>query len=316
MSASWRAHVALFVVNVIYGANYLIAKGLMPDKIGPSGFILLRVSGAITLFWGFLVAMKLWSKPGSDSSGRRTLVNVSDLPRFIFCGLSGVASNQLLFFNGLSLTSPINSAIIMTSNPIIVLGLSALILRERVSLKRFSGILVGAAGAITLILLSKGDIAGTSSATGDLLVLLNSASYALYLVGVKPLMSKYHPLVVVSWVFLFGLLFVIPFGAGQFMEVQWSGFSVNDTLSAVYVVVGTTFLAYLLNIFALRSLSPTVASSYIYLQPLMAGLFAWTFASMMRQDYSSDITWSKVGCAAMIFVGVYLVSSPVIRKAP
>jgi drug/metabolite transporter (DMT)-like permease len=117
--------------------------------------------------------------------------------------------------------------------------------------------------------------------------------------------------------FSFGrFLFVIPFGANQFLAVQWSNFSLNDSLSAIYVVLGTTFLAYLLNIFALKSLSPTVASSYIYLQPLMAGLFAWLFASMMREDYSSDITWIKAGCAGMIFAGVYLVSSPVIRKTP
>jgi len=310
MKFAWQSHLALFVVNVIYGANYLVAKGLMPDKIGPSGFILLRVIGAIALFWVFLLAMKWRNKAKEDKENFKTSVDMADLPRFVFCGITGVAFNQLLFFNGLSLTSPINSAIIMTSNPILVLGLSAIFLRERISVVRFVGILIGAVGAIILIVLSKGDVSGTSSVTGDVLVLLNSASYAFYLVGVKPLMSKYHPLVVVSWVFLFGFLFVLPFGANQMFEVQWDLFQFNDFISAAYVVVFTTFLAYLLNVFAIKNMAPTIASSYIYLQPLMAALFAWVFASMMQENYGADITWTKGGCTGMIFAGVYLVSRP------
>lgn len=314
------AHFALFTVNMIYGANYLIAKGLMPDKMGPSGFILLRVLGAVTLFWlvlFFFRKSKSRSTPGAQSAyihfGPEPIAK-KDLLRLIFCGMTGVAANQLLFFNGLNLTSPINSAIIMTSNPIMVMIMSALILKKRMPMIRIIGVSLGAVGAISLILLSKSDASTYSSASGDLLVLLNSASYALYLVSVKPLMLRYKPITVISWVFLFGSVCVLPFGWSQLTEVDWTLFNSWDIFSVVYVVVGTTFLAYLLNIFALKSVAPTVASSYIYLQPIMAGLFAALFAVFFTEDYTSDITLIKILFALMIFTGVYLVSRPVVRK--
>lgn len=102
------AHAALLTVALIYGANYLIAKGLMPALIGPSGFIVLRATGAAALFWVVYAF-------------RFERIRRDDLLRLALCGLFGVASNQLMFFNGLSLTSPVNASIIMTSNPILVL---------------------------------------------------------------------------------------------------------------------------------------------------------------------------------------------------
>ena len=106
MNSRLLAHIALFLVNVIYAANYLIAKGIMPDHVQPSGFIFLRVLGAAFLF--FIVFL---FKPEK--------IEKKDMPRLIFSGLFGVAINQLLFFNGLNLTSPINASIIMTSSPIL-----------------------------------------------------------------------------------------------------------------------------------------------------------------------------------------------------
>lgn len=320
MTKLLQAHLALFIVNLIYGANYLIAKGLMPDLIGPSGFVQLRVAGAVLLFW---VVYVLFVRPPDQKIAKRDSrylhvgpepVMRKDLWRLAFCGLTGVAVNQLLFFHGLNLTSPINSAIIMTSNPIMVVVLSALILRERIPALRITGVVLGFVGAVSLILLSKTDQAGNSSALGDLFILLNSASYAVYLVSVKPLMSKYRPITVISWVFLFGSLMVLPIGWSQLTEVDWSAFGNWELFSAFYVVVAVTFLAYLLNIVALKSVSPTVASAYIYLQPVMAGLFAALFAVYFSTDYTSDITWLKVLCTLLIFTGVYLVSRPVVKK--
>ena len=304
----FKAHAALFIVNAIYGANYVIAKGLMPDVIGPSGFILLRVIGACLLFW--LVFSFSWEK-----------VLLKDLARMALCAVFGVAMNQLFFFNGLSLTSPINASVIMTSTPIIVLVMASIILGERITWLRSVGVLVGAIGAVALIL-STGGEASTATERGDLFILINATSYSLYLVTVKPLMLKYRPLTVITWIFTFGLVFVLPFGFGQFLEVAWSALTMADILSMGFVVLCTTFLAYLLNIFALKIVSPTISSSYIYLQPLLAGSFAlWYSSSGFLQglfgreaDYSNDITLFKVFCALFIFVGVYLVSKPVVKQ--
>lgn len=298
MSKLGRAHLALLIVNMIYGANYLVAKGLMPTVIGPSGFILLRVVGATLLFW--LIRLFV-----------RERVAKSDLLRMFACGCFGVAINQLLFFNGLNLTSPINASIIMTSNPILVLVIASILIKERITTKKLLGILIGAAGAITLILSSGKELHSSSSITGDTLCFINAVSYGIYLVMVKPLMAKYKPITVIAHVFLFGMLVVIPFGFQQFTEVSWSTINSGQWIGLAYVVVGTTFLAYLLNIFALKHVTPSVASSYIYLQPVMAAAFGFLFFYLLDGfTHPGEITILKIACTLAIFTGVYLVSKP------
>lgn len=305
MSSLLRAHLALLLVNLIYGANYLIAKGLMPDLIEPSGFILLRVLGATAMFWAIRVLYK--HQP----------IAASDFLRLVLCGLFGVAGNQLFFFNGLNLTSPINASIIMTANPILVLIMASVLLGERIAGIRVMGIALGAAGAVWLILLSADGSKLSGNWLGDVMILINAASYAVYLVLVKPLMQRYSPITVISWVFLIGSIFVLPFGWNQFWAIEWSSFSAGNLSAAAFVVIGTTFLAYLLNIFAIRLLSPSVVSSYIYLQPITATLFAAIFAwiGWVTVDYTGGITPWKVLSALLIFAGVYLVSKPGIDRA-
>ena len=110
------AHISLLIANLIYAINYTFAKDVMPDFIAPSGFILLRVIGALFLF---ALSYFLFIKEK---------VERKDIFRLAICGVFGVAINQLLFFEGLNLTSPINAAIVMTISPILVISLSFLII--------------------------------------------------------------------------------------------------------------------------------------------------------------------------------------------
>lgn len=290
------AHAALLTVALIYGANYLIAKGLMPALIGPSGFIVLRATGAAALFWVVYAF-------------RFERIRRDDLLRLALCGLFGVASNQLMFFNGLSLTSPVNASIIMTSNPILVLVVSSVLLKTAITARKLLGIGLGAAGALILLYLSAGSFSTHISWQGDLLILGNAVSYGVYLVLVKPLMMKYRPTTVIAWVFLFGALYALPFGWQQVQAIDLTLFSSANCASVAFVVIGTTFFAYLLNSFALTKVMPTVVSMYIYLQPLFAGLFAYVYARYGGEDFTGDLTVGRLLCAALIFTGVYLVSS-------
>ncbi len=297
----WKAHIALFTVNLIYGANYIIAKGVMPDHVDASGFVMLRVTGAVFLFGiiKFFVKEKVERK---------------DELRLMLCGLFGICLNQLLFFEGLNLTSPINAAIIMTFNPIMVLVLGALLIKERITLLKVLGIAIGGAGAICIILSNDGTDK-TTSVLGDLFILINAFSYAIYLVIVKPLMAKYKPITVISRVFLFGSIFVAisPLAISDVSKIEWGSMPVEMYLSIGYVVICTTFMAYLLNIFALKHVNPSVLSAYIYLQPLATTFFAWLFslwATSDQPDYVATITWQKGLFTMMIFTGVFLVSRP------
>jgi drug/metabolite transporter (DMT)-like permease len=297
-----KAHIALLGANLIYGANYIIAKGVMPNKIGPSAFIFLRIVGAGILFW----LIKSFIKEQ---------IAKKDFLRLIFCGLLGVAANQLLFFHGLNLTSPIDASIIITAIPIVVLIFSALILKEKITKNKLLGLLIGGIGAVLLIWYGN-KAEGTSSILGNLLIFLNACSYGLYLVLVKPLMKKYNSLTVISWVFLFGFFFMLPFGLPDILQTDFSVFTTNTYAVIAFVILGTTFLAYLFNIYALNYVAPSVNGSYVYLQPAISFLMVSLYATVFNQtEYAQDINAIKITSCLLVILGVYLISKQPKLKA-
>jgi drug/metabolite transporter (DMT)-like permease len=303
MTKILKAHIALFLVNALYGANHVIAKGVMPTYLTPSVFIFLRAAGATLLFWIFKILFV------------REKVQRKDLLLMAACGMFGVAINQLFFFHGLSLTSPVNTGIIMTVNPILVVILSFFILKEAVTWRRSLGIMIGATGAV-LLTLTAGTGVGDSS-LGDLFVFINATSYAFYLVLVKPLMKKYKPLTVITYVFSFGLTFVSLYPP-TLMELSVTDFSAipaDIIYIIIFVIVGVTFLAYLLTVYGLQHLSPSVSSAYIYLQPVLVMFFAVVLSAIgLAEDYTGTITLEKIMYMLLIFVGVYITSSSSFMK--
>lgn len=267
----------------------------MPSYLTPSVFILFRVFGAAILFWLIL------------SVSRNFKIERKDWIRLVGCGLFGVTVNQLFFFHGLNLSSSVNSGIIMAFNPIMVVILSGFALKEKITPIRLTGILIGAAGAVLLTLTGEKTVSETS--LGDLYLLINSFSYAVYLVLAKPLMKKYSPLLVITWVFTIGLgfLFLYPPVLKEFYATNFNSIPSDVWIKIVYVVVGVTFLTYLLTMFGLKYLSPSVSSSYIYFQPVMVIGFAFLFLYLgIADDYTSSITLRKIIYMLLIFLGVYL----------
>jgi len=266
----------------------------MPDYLQPNTFILLRIFGAAIMF----LILRFFF---------REKVERKDLGRIALVGFFGVALNQLLFFQGLSITSPIDSAIIMVTSPVIVTLLSLIILKTKLTFNKIAGISLGLIGAITLIYLSGSSNSG-SSMKGNLFIMANATSYSLYLVLVKPLLAKYKPLTVISYMFTFAFFVVLPFGISDVQDFSF-GFPPMVLGSIAFIVVFTTFCTYLFNIFAVKQLSPTIASSYIYLQPVFAMLMGFGISIVnTKSNYASAITWDKLVCTLLIFVGVYLTS--------
>lgn len=283
------AHMFLLFANLIYAINYSFAKDVMPTFIMPSGFILLRVLGAFFLFF---LLHKIFI---------REKVVAKDLLRLVACGFFGVAVNQLFFFEGLNLSTPINASIIMTINPIIVIIISFFMLKESFGIKKIFGVLMGLVGAGILIL-NNGEIdLSNNLRTGNILVLINASSYAFYLVIVKPLMTRYNPITILTYVFGFGMLFVLPFGYDELCNINWNIMPKTIFWQIIFVVFCTTFLAYLFNAYALKNLNPTTVSIYIYIQPVLASVFAvfWGIDKINNE---------KITSALIIFIGVYLVS--------
>ena len=278
-------------VALIYGANFSIAKVVLDDDyILPFGFILLRViSGTVlfAIFHSLFIKEKIIKK---------------DWPLFILCGFLGMAFNQLCFFKGLKMTNPINGGIIMTLMPIMVLISAAIFLKEKITLQKIIGVVLGSAGALILVLAGEDISALSSQSIGDLLILANAASFGLYLVVAKILMKSYHAITVMRWGYFFGLFFVLPFGWNELTMVSWETMPSKVLFAAFYVLLFTTFLAYLLNGTALKHLNATIVSMYVYLQPVFTTLIALAFGTDV-------LTCNKIISAILIFLGVFIVSS-------
>lgn len=283
-------HPVLLIVGLIYGGTYVIAKLATPEHIPPFAFIILRIffAGLFFVVIGFF--------------GHKERINRTDFPRLLLCTIFGVWLNQTLFIKGLSMTSPISSSVIMTTNPIIVLLLSAILLKERITWFKSLGIAIGLIGALLLVGRNGLDFSN-SSFIGDLLILLNATSYGIYLVLVKPLMLKYHPMTIMKWAFLLGNIFVIPLGWSDLMTINWSTMPVVAWYSILFVVLGTTVLAYLLNALALKHVNPSLVGTYIYVQPVFAAVVSVIFLN-------ESPTWTMLISTLLIFIGVYFVSRP------
>jgi len=288
VKSSTKAHLFILLANVIYGINYPIGK-IVLKSIDPFGIVLIRVFSCMFLFWMihaiFIKEKTVWK----------------DHIMLVLAAAFGVAINQLLFFKGLSLTSETHASLIMITTPLIVLLMGWVIAKDKITLLNLIGILVGGAGVGLLVSSGHKDSASASDITGDLFIVINATCYAIFLVITKPLMKKYSPFTVTKWIFIYGLIMVVPFGIKEFMDIPWQTLSNTTYASLIYVVLGATFFAYLFNVLGLRYGNPTLVSIYIYIQPVIASLIA----VVAKTD---TFTLSKFISAILVFLGVALVS--------
>jgi drug/metabolite transporter (DMT)-like permease len=260
----------------------------MPDIIEPYGFIFLRISGAALLFW--VISFFFPSEK----------IERSDWFRILACAFFGMALNMLMFFKGLSLSTPINSSVVITIVPVLLLVLSAFFLKEKITWRKSIGIGLGLLGALLLILFGiKTQANAPNIPLGNLLFIVNATSYSIYLIIVKPLVSKYSSITLMKWFFIIALIINIPIGIKEFVTVEWSQLSIDIIWKLAFVVIGTTFFTYLFNVYALKQLRPSTIGAFIYLQPILATLFA----VFMGAD---TLTTLRIGAAALIFIGVFL----------
>lgn len=285
--SNFKTYLALTLVSLFYGINYSVLKIVVPSYIGAYGFIVFRVILA-TVFFSLFNALNYekidWKKDGI---------------RLALCALTGVTINQLLFFKGISLTSAVNGSIIMTLTPVLVMAWAALLTGEKITLKKFAGVLLGMIGAV--IILYKGGIdLSQGNWRGDLLVLINGTSYACYLVLVKPLMNKYRPMTVITWVFAIAIPFVIPVGLDEALQANWGQLPPKVWFSIAYAIVFVTVVVYFLNTWTLARVSSSVVGAFIYLQPVFATATAIIF-------FDEVLLVKHFVAAGFIFLGVWLV---------
>ena len=296
MSKRTLALLAAIGATTIYGINHTIAKGVMPIYVKPFGFIFLRVTGASILFWAI------------SFLGPKEKIEKKDWGRLLVAALLGMVINMLSFFKGLELSTPINSAVLVTISPIIVVALSAFFLKERITINKGLGIALGFVGAIGLILFGaelRQD--APNIPLGNTLFIVNATAYGAYLIVAKKLVEKYHPFTLMKWLFTIALIINFPITFSEFLEIQWTTMPLWVYAIIAFVVLGTTFCTYLFNIFAMTELKASTIGAFIYVQPL----FGILFALLTGKD---SLTLIKVGAATLVLLGVYLASKKVKTK--
>ncbi len=288
MTKNTKAHAAILGANFIFGSNYSVVKFVTPSAIQPFALNVVRILTSLFLFWLLFLL-----NPGKLKIDRK------DIPRFILCALTGVVINQLFFIKGVSLTTSIHSSLLALATPIFITIIAAWLLRERFTVLKFAGLLLGISGAAILVLIKDAGHTGSDILLGDIMVIINAVSYAFYLVLVRPLMTKYTGIQVLRWIFTLGAFVIIPFGLQQFTDTQWGAFTFYQWAALAFVAVGATFLAYLLNVYGINTIGASATGAYIYTQPVFAAIIAMIFAG----EHFSLI---KAIAALFIFTGVYL----------
>jgi drug/metabolite transporter (DMT)-like permease len=282
-------HIALFVANVIFGVNNPIARTLMPEVIDPNALTFFRFSGGMLLFWlaSFFV--------------KKESVSLKDKGLLLLASVFALTLNQLPFFYGLSLTSPIDASIVVTMLPIATMIMAALILKEPITQMKVVGVLVGASGALLIVFNSAQQTSGAGNMTGNLIVFLAVISFGLYLTLFKNLISRYHPVTVMKWMFLWATLTGLPFCYSSVATVELSALPPNVWFSIGFVVVFATFFGYLLLPVGQKTLRPTTLSMYNYMQPVVASIVAIALGL-------DSFGYQQALAGLLVFAGVYIVT--------
>jgi len=288
MKPAGKAHFALIAAGFLFGANYWIAKSTMP-AFSPFQIVAFRIAIVTVLLWIISLFVKTTTK-----------VSAPDFLRIFGAGFLGVTVNQFFFFSGLEHSSPVETSILHTLSPLLVALFAVLILSEKVSLRKYAGIVCGLLGAIIIVTSGKTPELSNLHFKGNLFILINISAYSLYLVLIKPVMEKYEPLQVLKYVFLAGFITYAPIGFIYMKDASFHHVMNHEWLALAYVVIATTLLTYLLTILAIKQLPATVIGFYIYLQPFIA-----TFIGYLTGR--EQLSVPKLIAAAFLFTGVWLV---------
>lgn len=290
----WKGHGALWVANIIWGLNAPICKGVLrspefPGGIDPFALSAWRMLGAALLFWT------------CSLFGPRERVSGRDLVALFFASVFGIQLNQMLFLWGLSMTSPIDSSIIATVVPILTMILAMLFLREPITLLKAGGVLLGAFGAVLLVLQSHPGGGQASNLLGDILCIVSAMSYATYLTAFRNTIVRYSAITTMKWMFLFAGIDALVIYWQPLTTMEYGALSAATWGGIAYVVVGSTFLSYLMVPIAQQRLRPTLVSIYNYVQPVVAVLFTVAIGL--------DTFGPTKGLAALcVFAGVWFVT--------
>lgn len=291
-------HIAMFGANFLWGVMTPIAKSvLQTGLISAFALTTYRMLGAAILFW----LASLFT--------RKEKVTPKDLFLLFLASLFGITFNQGCFIAGVSMTSPIDASVITTTVPIITMVLAALYLKEPITTKKVTGIILGAGGALILILSGQYlyPSGNGNNMTGNILCLMSEICFAVYYVVFRDLIRRYSPVTLMKWMFTFAAICCIPFAYSDMISIDFMNIPSSVYVSIAFIIIGATFLSYLLIPIGQQRLRPTVVSMYNYIQPIVASMLA----IILGMDTLGVI---KILAIVLVFSGVYVVNKSKSRE--
>ena len=291
-------HISLFLCNTIWGAAVPVSKFILAGGLISSTVLAdVRILSGTLLFWLASLAIK---------SERSEKVEKKDYWKLFLAAFFSTVLVQLFYMKGISLSSPTEAAVCMTTLPIWTVLMSALHLHEKVNARKVGGILLGLSGTL-LITLYGSSISSGGSFSGAVCCLLSQISYAVYLVFFQDIIRKYSPITLMKWKYLFGALMLLPFSAQEVFRTHWTALSPTVWLALVFIIIFSTFISYFLVPFGQKYLQPTTVAMYNYLQPVTASLLAVAAAQ-------ETFFLMKLLAMLLVFLGVWLASTSGKRK--
>jgi drug/metabolite transporter (DMT)-like permease len=290
-------HLALVAVQLMFASLATVAKVAL-SQLAPPALILARLLVA-TLVLCAVRFVYSWLR------NQHERVALRDLPELGLHALFGVTANMLIFIEGLARTTATNAVVIGTMIPVFTVAVAVAARKERATPARVFGLAVACLGALVIVGAERFD-AGHGRLLGNLLVVGNSLSFSIYLVISRRLLTKYHPLTVVSWTFVLGTIGVLPFG-GAMLWRQAAQVDESGWLAVVYIALFPTVGTYFLNVYALKRAPASLVAIYIYLQPLVGALLA----ALKLHERPSPHTFAG---AALIGCGTWMVTRAAQRR--
>lgn len=288
MNKKITGHIAMFSSQLIFGINNPVSKTLMPSVVDGLTLSFLRMAGACVLFW----FISLFTP--------KEHVPTKDILLLAGAALFGIVGNQVSFIIGLSHTTTITASLLVMTTPILTMLGAALVLKEPITHKKVLGVLMGATGAILLVLDTRHS-QGENSLLGIGFHLLSCLSFATYLTVFKNLIGRYSSVTLIKWMFLFATIICIPICGKSTLATDFASISLNGYLRLIYVVCFATVLAYTLIPIGQKNIRPTTVSMYNYVQPVVVTVISVILGM-------GTFGWIEFGATLLVFGGVYVVT--------
>jgi drug/metabolite transporter (DMT)-like permease len=224
-------------------------------RVGLEGFTHYGLAAVrFALASAVLLVLALATKPGLPRS--------PDIPRVVLAGGLGIAAYNILLNLGEVTVSAGTTSILVNIHPIVAALAGLILLRERLGVWGWFGIAAAFAGVATIAMTRHGTSALQFEA-GALYVLAAAVCFGLHFVVQKPLLARYGPLAVATWMIWSGTLFLLPFlPEGLASLPKASG---RSAFAAVYLAIGPAAMAYFAWAYALARFPVGRAATFLYL---------------------------------------------------